>query len=141
LQRIFEPFFTTKTGPARRGLGMFIVQSIVENHKGRVRVAAKNGGADGRTGLIFTLEFPLPARKPEAIRPIPLLEAELPAEESWMLAVPAHLSSLGSPLALGPQAPRSGGGPPGGRKPRASFVPAMENTRFHAEGAAGRSPT
>jgi signal transduction histidine kinase len=98
LQRIFEPFFTTKTGPARRGLGMFIVQSIVENHRGRVRVAAKNGGADGRTGLIFTLEFPLPARKPEAVRPIPLLEAELPAEETWMLAAPAHLSSLESPL-------------------------------------------
>jgi hypothetical protein len=88
LQRIFEPFFTTKTGPARRGLGMFIVQSIVENHGGHVRVAAKNGGADGRTGLIFTLDFPLPVRIPEAARPVPLLEAEAPAEESWLLVPP-----------------------------------------------------
>jgi signal transduction histidine kinase len=57
LARIFEPFFTTKTGPARRGLGMFIVQSIVENHGGRVQVESKNGSGAGRTGLIFTLVF------------------------------------------------------------------------------------
>ena len=60
LARIFEPFFTTKTGPARRGLGMFIVQSIVENHGGRIKVQSKNGVKEGIHGLIFTLEFPFP---------------------------------------------------------------------------------
>jgi signal transduction histidine kinase len=64
LARIFEPFFTTKSGPARRGLGMFIVQAIVENHGGRIRVGTKNGSEDGSTGLIFSLEFPLPAMRP-----------------------------------------------------------------------------
>jgi signal transduction histidine kinase len=91
LRRIFEPFFTTKSGPARRGLGMFIVQSIVENHGGRVRVAAKNGGSDGRTGLIFTLDFPLPVPNPEATLPSPLMEAQVPVEESWLLVPPVCL--------------------------------------------------
>jgi signal transduction histidine kinase len=67
LERIFEPFFTTKQGPARRGLGMFIVQSIVENHGGRIAVGTKNGSAEGSTGLVFTLDFPL-ARSPASIR-------------------------------------------------------------------------
>jgi two-component system, NtrC family, sensor histidine kinase HydH len=59
LTRIFEPFFTTKSGPARRGLGMFIVQSIVENHGGRICVSSKNGLPPGGHGLIFSLEFPI----------------------------------------------------------------------------------
>lgn len=64
LDRIFTPFFTTKEGPARRGLGMFIVQSIVENHGGTIKARTKNGTAAGQ-GLVFTLSFPIsiPARK------------------------------------------------------------------------------
>lgn len=58
LARIFEPFFSTKAGPARRGLGMFIVQSILENHGGRILVQSKNGIKPHIHGLIFTLEFP-----------------------------------------------------------------------------------
>ncbi len=57
LERIFEPFFSTKSGPARRGLGMFIVQSIVENHGGRIKVRSKN--ATGSHGLVFVLDFPI----------------------------------------------------------------------------------
>ena len=89
LTRIFEPFFTTKQGSVRRGLGMFIVQSIVENHGGKVRVRTKNGGADGRTGLIFTLEFPLPPvvpAAPEAFAPLAL--AGSPTEVAWLLPEP-----------------------------------------------------
>jgi signal transduction histidine kinase len=59
LERIFEPFFSTKQGPARRGLGMFIVQSIVENHGGRIQVQSKNDALGGH-GLIFTMRFPAP---------------------------------------------------------------------------------
>lgn len=59
LDRIFEPFFTTKCGPARRGLGMFIVQSIVENHGGNIKVRSKNGSAVGAHGLVFLLDFPV----------------------------------------------------------------------------------
>ena len=58
LERIFEPFFTTKAGPTQRGLGMFIVQSIVESHGGKIRVQSKNDSSPGAHGLIFTLEMP-----------------------------------------------------------------------------------
>ncbi len=58
LERIFEPFFTTKAGPTQRGLGMFIVQSIVESHGGKIRVQSKNGLSSDVHGLIFTLEIP-----------------------------------------------------------------------------------
>ncbi|MDQ2999973.1 MAG: HAMP domain-containing histidine kinase [Fibrobacterota bacterium] len=68
LGRIFTPFFTTKEGPARRGLGMFIVQSIVENHCGTIKARTKNGTAAGQ-GLIFTLSFPIsiPAREEKPV--------------------------------------------------------------------------
>ena len=90
LARIFEPFFTTKQGPARRGLGMFIVQAIVENHGGRIRVRTKNGSKDGSTGLIFTLEFPLPAGVAVA-RPVaaPVTQAPEASEADWLLSRPA----------------------------------------------------
>lgn len=91
LARIFEPFFTTKSGPARRGLGMFIVQSIVENHGGSVRVETKNDSAAGSTGLIFTLEFPHPRRAAVSTRPAPLIAASDSAAGEWMLSPPVAL--------------------------------------------------
>jgi signal transduction histidine kinase len=92
LERIFEPFFTTKQGPARRGLGMFIVQSIVENHGGCIRVGSKNGTAPGRCGMVFTLEFPIPPIVPSRrgdLAPVTLAPAK--AGEGWLLAHPEAL--------------------------------------------------
>jgi hypothetical protein len=68
---------------------MFIVQSIVENHGGMVKVRTKNGGADGRTGLIFTLTFPQPPVSPvvNAV-PAPLDLAGAPDEMAWLLPEP-----------------------------------------------------
>jgi len=50
--RIFEPFFTTKGVGEGTGLGLDIVQRIVRNHKGEVRVESK----PGRT--VFQIRLP-----------------------------------------------------------------------------------
>lgn len=54
-QRIFEPFYTTKTQGT--GLGMAIVQRIVEAHRGRIAV-----GADLKPGAEIVLELPREAQ-------------------------------------------------------------------------------
>ena len=62
LPRIFEPFVTTKTGAARRGagLGLPIVQSIIEDHNGYVEIESEAGR--GTTVSIF-----LSAHRPESV--------------------------------------------------------------------------
>lgn len=49
LQKLFEPFFTTKF--AGRGLGMAVVQGIVEGHKGFIKVSSEEG--TGSTLKVF----------------------------------------------------------------------------------------
>ena len=73
-EHLFESFFTTKTHGL--GLGLVIVQTIVERHHGSVR--AENGEqGDGNTGAVFRVELPRAAthlptldfRVPEAAVP------------------------------------------------------------------------
>jgi len=52
LPLIFEPFFTRKG--AGTGLGLSITQRIVEEHRGRIRVASSSG-----QGTLFTIELPM----------------------------------------------------------------------------------
>jgi signal transduction histidine kinase len=51
--RIFEPFFTTKPVGEGTGLGLDIVQRIIRNHKGTIRVES----VPGRT--VFQVRIPL----------------------------------------------------------------------------------
>lgn len=54
--KVFEPFFTTKREPSRPGvgLGLSIVQAIVEDHGGRVSVTSDGPGRGAR----FEVHFP-----------------------------------------------------------------------------------
>jgi two-component system sensor histidine kinase HydH len=49
---IFTPFFSTKEGGT--GLGLGIVERIIQNHKGEIKVESTSG-----KGTIFTLSFPI----------------------------------------------------------------------------------
>jgi two-component system, NtrC family, sensor kinase len=54
LQRIFEPGFTTKGGRIGMGLGMLIVQQIIERHTGTIRVSSEVG-----VGTTVSIEIPV----------------------------------------------------------------------------------
>ncbi len=53
LPRIFEPFVTTKPRSRGTGLGLAIVARIVDAHRGRIDVRARDGG-----GTLFRLMLP-----------------------------------------------------------------------------------
>jgi signal transduction histidine kinase len=50
---MFEPFFTTKPVGEGTGLGLDIVQRIIRNHKGSIRVESN----PGRTAFQVRLPF------------------------------------------------------------------------------------
>lgn len=52
LDKVMDPFFTTRAGGT--GLGLFVVQQIVQAHKGTVNIQSTEG-----EGTIVTLVFPL----------------------------------------------------------------------------------
>ena len=54
-QRIFEAFFTTKTATGT-GLGLWISDEIIRNHKGHVHV--KSSERAGNSGTVFSIFFP-----------------------------------------------------------------------------------
>jgi PAS domain S-box-containing protein len=54
LGKIFQPFFTTKPADRGTGLGLSVVQQIVESYGGQIRVASEPG-----RGSTFTFDLPL----------------------------------------------------------------------------------
>ena len=68
LPHIFDPFFTTKSGPDESGkggtgLGLSSCRSIVESHRGRIRVESTVG-----RGTAFIIKLPV-AKKPPTVIP------------------------------------------------------------------------
>ncbi len=51
--QIFEPFFTTKSKGEGNGLGLSIVQNIVEKHQGELSVTSQPGNTR------FTISLPI----------------------------------------------------------------------------------
>jgi signal transduction histidine kinase len=70
-ERIFQPFYSTKSTSGPRGLGLFIVRSIVENHGGRIRAVSKNGRPGGGRGLVVYIHLPLASQAPAPSGPPP----------------------------------------------------------------------
>ncbi len=53
-KRIFDPFFTTKPVGKGLGLGLSISYSIIQEHKGNIKVSSKKG-----KGSVFIIELPI----------------------------------------------------------------------------------
>ena len=66
LARLFEPFYTTKSDGM--GIGLFVSRSIIESHRGSLRV-----DSDGQTETTFTVE--LPTTQPTGAAPEQLARA------------------------------------------------------------------
>ena len=56
LAKIFDPFFTTKDVGKGTGLGLHIVQSVIESHQGKISVDSTVG-----VGTVFRIELPIDA--------------------------------------------------------------------------------
>ena len=68
MSHLFEPFYTTKQ-PSGTGLGLWLSQSIVQKHGGRISVRSRTGL--GRSGTVFSIFLPaaVPACVVEELAP------------------------------------------------------------------------
>ncbi len=71
LERVFDPFFTTKKRGEGTGLGLWVVQVIVKNHKGAITVKSTPG-----EGSIFEVFLPRTSGQvlPEKEQPLSVLK-------------------------------------------------------------------
>ena len=64
LERIFEPFFSTKSAKRRSGLGLSMVYSTVQQHRGGLKVTSQPG-----RGTLITLILPAYEQRHDAASP------------------------------------------------------------------------
>ena len=60
--KVFEPFFTTKPVGSGLGLGLSIVDSVVRDLEGSVRLVDR----EGETGACFIIDIPADDRQAQA---------------------------------------------------------------------------
>ncbi|MEK6526390.1 MAG: HAMP domain-containing sensor histidine kinase [Nitrospirota bacterium] len=60
--KIFAPFFTTKQVDKGTGLGLYVVQSLISKHGGRISVESEEG-----KGTTFHIQFPIPSQARRAL--------------------------------------------------------------------------
>ncbi len=80
LERIFEPFFTTRATGEGTGLGLAVVQGIVQDHGGQIYVRSAPGKGT-------TLDVELPAASVERLEPAEPLSEALPGAGERLLVV------------------------------------------------------
>ena len=73
--RIFEPYFTTKRSGS--GLGLMIVQRIIQDHGGRMDVHSEPGA-----GTTFTIHLPLDEKRVRLLKPPARPAKTIEAEEA-----------------------------------------------------------
>jgi signal transduction histidine kinase/CheY-like chemotaxis protein len=75
LERIFEPFFSTKSTKRRSGLGLSMVYSTVQQHRGGLNVTSQPG-----QGTLITVVLPAHEQRPDAaiprVRKVPTVNPE-----------------------------------------------------------------
>lgn len=59
MRHLFEPFFSTKQAAKGTGLGLWVSQSIVQQHGGQIQVTSRQG-----LGTTFSVALPLEAMEP-----------------------------------------------------------------------------
>jgi PAS domain S-box-containing protein len=64
-KRIFEPFYTTKRDVGT-GLGLWVCKTVVDHHKGTMRV--RSSAAPGKSGTVVSVFFPFDSEVPAANR-------------------------------------------------------------------------
>ncbi len=58
-KRLFVPFFTTKASSSKgTGLGLFVIQKVIDAHQGQIRVSSEYG-----QGTTFSITLPITQRK------------------------------------------------------------------------------
>ena len=73
-RRIFEPFFTTKRDVGT-GLGLWVCKSVVDHHKGTIRV--RSSAAPGKSGTVVSVFFPFDSQTEAANKTDKLSEPPL----------------------------------------------------------------
>lgn len=57
LNKVFDPFFTTKRSIGGTGLGLSVVKSIIEMHRGKIKIANKQDGSGVKVEIWFNTDL------------------------------------------------------------------------------------